>query len=91
MAITAISTINTVVAASIPEFLVPVSRLRFDIKWPGLVSSSADGGMRNARRSPSDIESANRGDPAVEMVLHAEGPAPARENVFRITTTVEII
>ena len=66
------------------------SRLRFDTRWPGSVSSSADEGMRNAR-STSDIESANRSDPAVEMVLHAKGSAPALKNVVRITTTVEII
>lgn len=66
------------------------SRLRFDSKWPGLASSSAGDRMRNARRSASDSESANRGDLAIEMVLHAKGPAPALESVVRITTTVEV-
>ena len=66
------------------------SRLRSHTKWPGLVSSSADEGLRNAKRSASDIESANRSDPAVEMILHARGPRPPIENVVRIMTTVEI-
>lgn len=66
------------------------SRLRSDTKWPGSASSSADEGMRNAKRSTTDIESANRSDRAVEMVLHAKGPEPSLENVVRITTTVEI-
>lgn len=67
------------------------SRLRLDNKWPGSASSSADEGMRNARKSTSDIESANRSDPAVEMVLHAKGPTPVPENVVRITTTVGVL
>ncbi|KAF6240945.1 hypothetical protein HO173_000738 [Letharia columbiana] len=66
------------------------SRLRFGTKWPGSASSSAGEGTRNARSSTSDIESANRSDSAVEMVLHAKGPVPALEGVVRITTTVEI-
>ncbi|KAL9135858.1 MAG: hypothetical protein Q9175_002947 [Cornicularia normoerica] len=66
-------------------------RLRLDNKWPGSASSSADEGMRNARKSTSDIESANRSDPAVEMVLHAKGPTPVPENVVRITTTVGVL
>ncbi len=67
------------------------SRLRFDAKWPGYASSSAYKGMRNAERFTSDIESANRSDPAVEMVHHAKGPAPALESVVRIATTMETI
>ena len=67
------------------------SRLRFDTKWPGSASSSANDGMRNAERFTSDIESAYRSDPAVEMVLHAKGPSSALESVVRIATTVETI
>ena len=67
------------------------SRLRFDTKWPGSAVSFANEGMRNAERFTSDIESANRSDPAVETVLHAKGPAPALESVGRIATTVETI
>lgn len=66
------------------------SRLRFGTKWPGSASSSAGEGMRNARSSTLDIESANRSDLAVEMVLHAKGPVPALKGVVIITTTVEI-
>ncbi len=67
------------------------SRLRFDTKWPGSASLSANEGMRDAERFTSDIESANRSDPAVEMMLHAKGPAPAPESVVRIATIVETI
>lgn len=41
--------------------------------------------------SASDIEKANRGDPAFEMVLHVKGPALALERVVKITTTMEVV
>ena len=65
------------------------SRLRGDTKWPASASSFADERTHKARKPTSDIESANRSDRAVEMVVHAKGPAPRIDNAVRITTVVE--
>ena len=66
------------------------SRPRFDFKWPGSTSSSTDKRLRNARRSTSDIEIANKSAPAFEMVLHAKGPATHLESDITPTTTLDI-
>lgn len=52
------------------------SRSRFDKRWPESASLSADEGMRNVRRSTSDIESADRSEAAIEMVFHTKGHGP---------------